>query len=343
MPLHEFGSRSMPLTTPIRELGLRIAGSHLEAIIQEFLGELERAGIRRLRPHFYLSNEWGVPFNTTAIAIPFYLARPDLTALHAQETGHVEGADRADILRYLRHEMGHVVNYGYRLYDQEEWVKQFGAITQPYVEEFRPEQFSQRFVLHLPGWYAQKHPDEDWSETFAVWMTPGRSWRAEYREWPEALAKLEYCDRIMAALAERDPVTTAVDLDEAVEDLPYSLEEYYRPSPPTDAMLPPGLDGSLRSIFEELGTPEDHTSRAPRRPASELVRKVERELVANVYRWTGQFPERTRVLLRHIAERCDRLQQVVPEDREAPAVVALTTLVTALAMNYVQRGSYMPH
>ena len=31
-------------------------------------------------------------------------------------------------------------------------------------------------VWHLPGWYAQKHPDEDWAETFAVWLTPGRDW-----------------------------------------------------------------------------------------------------------------------------------------------------------------------
>ena len=92
-----------------------------------------------------------MPFETVAIAIPFYLARPDLTALHAERTGLVEGFDRADILRYLRHEMGHVVNYAYRLYDQEEWVKQFGSITQPYAEEYRPEPFSRRYVRHLPG------------------------------------------------------------------------------------------------------------------------------------------------------------------------------------------------
>lgn len=64
----------------------------------------------------------------------------------------------ADILRYLRHEMGHVVNYAYRLYDDGAWVERFGAITQPYVEHYRPEPFSRRFVRHLPGWYAQKHP-----------------------------------------------------------------------------------------------------------------------------------------------------------------------------------------
>ena len=59
--------------------------------------------------------------------------------------------------------MGHVVNYAYRLYDDEEWVKLFGSMTQPYLEDYRPSPFSRRYVRHLPGWYAQKHPDEDWS------------------------------------------------------------------------------------------------------------------------------------------------------------------------------------
>src|SRR3954454_8730498 len=171
----------------LRDLGLQIAGTDLEPIIDEFRHELERVGVRKLRPHFYLSTEWGVPFDTIAIAIPFYLARPEPTALHAERTGFVEGVSRADILRYLRHEMGHVVNYGYKLYDDPEWVEHFGSITQPYEEEYRPEPFSRRFVRHLPGWYAQKHPDEDWADTFAVWITPGRDWRAEYAGWLTAL------------------------------------------------------------------------------------------------------------------------------------------------------------
>ena len=62
--------------------------------------------------------------------------------------------------------------------------------------------------------------------------------------------------------------------------------------------------------------------------------------MANVYRWTGHFPERTRDLLRHLAKRADELKQGYPEDRETDAVLALTTLVTALAMNHVHRGSY---
>ena len=328
-------------STPIRDLRLTIEGTRLEPILSEFMEEVRQAGITRVRPRFYLSTEWGVPFETVAIAIPFYLAHPDLTALHAERVGHVEGFDRADILRYLRHEMGHVINYAYRLYDHEEWVKQFGSITQPYFEEYRPEPFSRRYVRHLPGWYAQKHPDEDWSETFAVWMTPGMDWRAEYGGWPVAYGKLTYCSRIMGELRDRDPVVTSSELDEDVGDIEYSLDQYYGRS--TDALgdLPPGLDGGLRAIFEDLGS-SDGTSAGALRPAADLIRRLEPELMANIFRWTGHFPERSRALLRYLAERAAQLEQGYPAEREDSAIMALTTLVTGLAMNHVQRGSYLP-
>ena len=331
------------LSTPIRDLGLTIAGTPLEPVLAQFRQELEQSGIHRLRPHFYLSNEWGVPFDTISIAIPFYLARPDLTAVHAQRSGHLEGAGPVDLFRYLRHEMGHVVNYAYRLYDQEEWIQHFGSMTQPYVEDYRPEPFSRRFVRHLPGWYAQKHPDEDWAETFAVWMTPHSNWRATYAEWPEARAKLDYCDRTMTLLNQRDPEVTAAERDEDVSEMTGSLEDFYRElAGADDDPMPPGLDGALQAILEDFDQPEDPSSTAPRRPAEELLLRLERDLVANVYRWTGHFPEPTRRLVHHLAERARQLKQVYPADREATVALALTTLITSLAMNHVIRGSYFP-
>src|SRR5205085_1902859 len=89
-----------------------------------------------------------------------------------------------------------------------------GTPLEPVIAESRPEPFSRRFVMHLPGWYAQKHPDEDWAETFAVWMTPGSDWRKVYAAWPEALKKLDYCDSLMRELRDREPVVTDLYLDE---------------------------------------------------------------------------------------------------------------------------------
>jgi hypothetical protein len=64
--------------------------------------------------------------------------------------------------------------------------------------------------------------------------------------------------------------------------------------------------------------------------------------MANVFRWTGHFPERTRVLLRYLADRAGLLGQGYSGNREDSAIIAFTTLVTGLAMNHVQRGSYLP-
>jgi hypothetical protein len=323
---------------PIRDLGLTIAGTRLEPVIDEFRAELAAKGIRVV-PRFHLSTEWGVPFGTVVIGIPFYLAHPDLTALHGERVGHIEGFNRADILRYLRHEMGHVINYAYRLYDREDWVKLFGSITQPYREDYRPQPFSRRFVRHLPGWYAQKHPDEDWSETFAVWMTPSRDWRADYAQLPTALAKLEYCARTVAELGE--PLVTATELDEDVSGIHYSLEQYYQRYAADSEAGAAGLDGDLRAIFDDLQETDDASAKETR-PAAELIRRHERQLMAAVFRWTGHFPEKTRSLVRDLAKRAEALKQVYPLDAEREAVVAVTTLVTSLAMNFVHRGAYFP-
>lgn len=326
------------LQTPIKDLGLTIEGTRLEPVLKRFEAEIEATGLR-LKPRYYLSTEWGVPFGTVAIAIPFYLAHPDLTELHEERVGIVEGFNEADLLRYLRHEMGHVLNYAYRLYDREEWVNLFGSITQPYLEEFRPAPFSRRYVRHLPGWYAQKHPDEDWAETFAVWMTPGRDWRAEYAGWPTALAKLEYCDRLIAELRTRDPDVVVVEPDEDVQSVPYTVDQFYQRAAANNGEMPPGLAGALRAIFEDLGDapPNGHE----RKPAAALIRSMERELMANVYRWTGHFPEQTRGLVRHLADLAEALNQVYADHDEPRAMLAVTTLVTALAMNHVHRGSYL--
>src|SRR5262249_39520328 len=150
----------------------------------------------------------------------------------------------SELLRYLRHEMGHVVNYAYKLYDREEWVGLFGPMTQPYEDEYRPQPFSRNYVLHLPGWYAQKHPDEDWAETFAVWMTPRLDWRSAYADWPVARRKLEYCDRTLAELRDLEPVVTAVDTEWDVANLSESVADLYEGwAFPEREVQVPGIDG----------------------------------------------------------------------------------------------------
>jgi hypothetical protein len=234
------------------------------------------------------------------------------------------------------------VNYAYKLYDDEVWVKLFGSITQPYREDYRPQPFSRRFVRHLPGWYAQKHPDEDWAVTFAVWMTPGRDWRADYAQLPTALAKLEYCDRTMRAIAARDPLVTDAEHDEDVTGIRVSLKEFYSAIPQESGPATAGLDGDLRAIFDDLKAARVQGTAAETLPAGALIRRLERQLMADVFRWTGHFPEKTRTLVRDLAARAEALEQVYPADAERAAIVGVTTFVTSLAMNFVHRGAYFP-
>src|SRR5213076_2689685 len=99
---------------------------------------------------------------------------------------------------------------------------------------------------HLPGFYAQKHPDEDWAETFAVWMTPGRDWRADYAGRPVARGKLEYCDRVVREVAGTPPVLAAEAAaeDEEEDFFAATLADIY-PDAGAGAEELPGLDGAL--------------------------------------------------------------------------------------------------
>src|SRR5262249_8291136 len=149
--------------------------------------------------------------------------------------------------------------------------------------------------------------------------------------WTDALAKLTYCDRVMKEIVDKDPLQTDDELDEDVAEISYSLAQFYEElgEDEAGAQLPQGLDGALRAIFEDLSA----DGPADRRPASELIHRVERELTTNVFVWTGHFPERTRALVRHLADRADALELSYPESRDQAAVISLTTLVAALGMN----------
>ena len=194
------------LNTKISDLGLRLEGSPVEPYTRRLLKELEGRGIR-FRPEFYLTDVWGCPNKVPVIGIPFYLADPRLIRLEEEQAGEIE--DGREIMMYLRHEAGHAVNYAYRLWRKPGWRETFGAFSRPYPRTFRPDRASRAFVRHLDTrsygrMYAQRHPDEDFAETFAVWLTPRGRWRQRYRLWP-ALRKLNYVDGLMKGIRDETP------------------------------------------------------------------------------------------------------------------------------------------
>ena len=165
---------------------------------------------------------------------------------------------------YLRHEAGHAFNYAYRLHETPEWRELFGPFNRPYRDRYRPVPFDRHFVRHIEGWYAQKHPDEDFAETFAVWLTPGSRWRVRYRGWP-ALRKLRYVDRVARAVGDTEPPVRLASTDITVEEMHMTVEEFFRANqaevPPVDV----ALDNDLPDFFMPPGAADARRSARPGR------------------------------------------------------------------------------
>lgn len=215
--------------TPLNELDLEIANSSLEPLIKKVYDELEQTGIQ-FRPATYLSTDWGCPDDVPVIGIPFYLANETLWKIEKEKMGLGDKintlTDQGEILQILRHETGHAFNYAYRLHDLPGWQEIFGVYEKAYEDNFAPIAGSDRFVKHLEGWYAQKHPDEDFAETFAVAITPGFDWKKIYKG-TEAHAKLVYVTELMKEYQDKPVPAFESTLHEPIESIKTTLEEWY--------------------------------------------------------------------------------------------------------------------
>jgi hypothetical protein len=325
------GERDALLARRISELGLSIRGTLVEQLAEKLYDELAAKGLA-FRPPVYLSDQWGCPEGTPLIGVPFYLADPRL--LRIEEEMAVDVEQEGDIMRFLRHEAGHAFNYAYRLYDRPEWRRLFGPYSRPYRERYPVDPFSRDYVRHILGWYAQKHPDEDFAETFAVWLTPGLDWRTQYAGWP-ALAKLEYVDAVLREVADDRPDVPAPTSDDLpVEAMDYTIADHYRDTeeglPISDAAH---FDGDLRMIFATAAE-SPHGEGAAR-----FLERHRRELVSRIAYWTGESPITVRTFIDLLARRADALALRM-RGLEASTLIELTAFGTAVMTNYrYTRGS----
>ena len=317
----------------ISQLGLKLEGSPVERYVKRLYRELERKGLRHFRPPCYLTDEWGCPSGEPIIGIPFYLADPKLARLE-KEIDDLEGA--REIRMYLRREAGHAFNYAYKLYETTEWRELFGPFNRPYRDRYRPVPFDRNFVRHIEGWYAQKHPDEDFAETFAVWLTPRSRWRVRYRGWP-AMRKLRYVDRVAHALRDSEPPVRLASTDITVEEMNMTVEEFFRANQGEIAPVEVALENDLPDFFIRKGR-----RRQGIRPAWEMVREHRIPLINKIEYWTGVHRSVVRALVDSIADAAERLQLYVETRAEPTTLVELTTYATTLSMNYLTRGSFVP-
>jgi hypothetical protein len=319
------------LNKPIRDLGLSIDGSPLQRLVQQLYRELEQKGLMKFRPLCYLTDEWGCPSGEPVIGIPFYLANADLAHLE-KEMNDLE--DTQEVMMYLRHEAGHAFNYAYKLHRTPEWKQLFGPFRRPYHDNYRPIPFSRNFVRHLAGWYAQKHPDEDFAETFAVWLTPRSAWRKRYRGWG-AMAKLQYMNRIARKLGNADPVRRRGQTDITVDEMDATVAEFYQRTNDDVPLADLALDTDLRDIFDTS------KRRKTAKPAREFLHTQRKAVVDKVAYWTGAQRPLIKKLIEVIEKRIDELGLFADSAREPEHLIQITVYVTALAMNYMARGKFV--
>jgi hypothetical protein len=317
--------RASLLGRRISELGLEIRGTRVAALVDELYAELAEREIA-FRPPVYLSDQWGCPDGTPLIGVPFYLADARLERIEAEHAGSVESD--AEAMRYLRHEAGHAVNYAFRVYERPDFAEMFGDYGRPYAERYAADPMSRSYVRHILGWYAQKHPDEDFAETFAVWLTPDLDWRSAYEGW-DALRKLEWMDAIMREVSRLSPAVPAPTEDDLpVEMMHWTVGEHYESG---EESLPLGdgrqFDSDLLRVFVR---PADASMGET---AVHFLMHHEGELVTRIAYWTGESPAVVRSLLRALRERASVLDLRVAS-LEAATLIELTAFGTAVMMHW---------
>jgi hypothetical protein len=340
--LNNLETKLMEMNRPLNTLNLKIEGSILEKLIRRIFFELKMKKIL-FRPKFYLTDTWGCPDKVPAIGIPFYYADPVLSEIEDELRGEVE--DAHELLMTLRHETGHAINYAYRLYESDAWKEVFGNFSEPYRDFFLPNPRSRDFVRHLYQQvgpfagriYAQKHPDEDFAETFAVWLTPQSNWRQKYRHWG-ALRKLKLVDGLMKEIGGRKPLVTNGGLFHPISELDLTLLEYYRKNEERYRAKAQGyVDDVLLEIFSSNGKGEKRIS------AGGFIERNREILVNTISHRTGEKNASVEPLIDKLIVRAKELDLNLSPRRQARRLIEVTALATTLVMNYVHEGKFMVH
>ena len=167
--VREVGQQKL-LTTRICDLDLRPEGTLAECV-EQVIGELRNKGITFVPAYYLGDDDFWTADRAVSVNVPWYLANPSLWGL---VNDHLFEYTREEVLMYLRHEAGHAIDYAFELWRRRDWTQTFGDFRRPYRDVYNPNPWSRDYVryLHRAGMYhyAQKHPDEDWAETFAVWL-----------------------------------------------------------------------------------------------------------------------------------------------------------------------------
>jgi hypothetical protein len=303
------------------DLRLDIIGTPLEDRVARLYRELEARSLAFI-PHVWLGEEWFTPDDVGGFGIPFYLADPRLMKLERAQMLEVEGASESECMRLLRHEAGHALDNAYELHARRGYREVFGSFHAPYPGFYRPRPNSRDYVLHLDAWYAQAHPAEDFAETFAVWLTSGTKWKRQYAEWPRALRKLKYVDRLMQELDGKAPPSRSQRKVDPLSRLKKTLREHYQEKRAHYVIVAPR---SYERMLHRLFSNEPRYRSYP--DAAQFLRHRRRDISQVVVRGTGAHRYTINHIMKQIIVRCRqlKLRLTMPEKQTTYLTIATVT------------------
>jgi hypothetical protein len=321
------------LEKKISQLKLKLEDTKLQPLIRQLYDELSQKGLA-FHPPCHIGDEWFVPVGVSAIFIPFFLAHDRLRQLERKIIFEVEGETPEAFMKLVRHEAAHAYAHAYPFVRKRKWQQVFGKSSNEETPSFyRPRPHSRSFVVHLDDWYAQSHPDEDFAETFAVWLTPGLDWRERYQGWP-ALRKLEYVDELMRSLAGRPPLSVQEYRVADYDCLNIKLKTYYaKKRKEYEHSFPDFYDKDLRQLF-------DASLEEPGRvPASAYLHRHRRDIENAVCTWTNENKYRVNRLLARLIDRCDHLGLKI-KSYDPKQNLQVSAYITTLVMNHLFTGKF---
>jgi hypothetical protein len=199
----------------------------------------------------------------------------------------------------------------------------------PHRYVMRP--YSKQFVVHLKGNYAQAHPDEDFAETFAVWLTPGLDWRKKYAGWG-ALRKLEYVDHLMASIATRPPDVTGGPRYFAAAKTRATLGTYYRNK---RRVFGEGYLGFYDPLLLKLFAAQRPHPGATR--ADRFITQHRKQLVHTIAEWSRLPKYPVQELIARLAQRSREMKLFV---RNEPAATLFSLGVCLTAQLLAEQTDY---
>ncbi len=318
----------------IKDLELDLNTSDLAARIGFVFDELETKGLK-FRPLVYLGDEWFSPEGVSAVSIPFFLSHPRLRALEKKIMFDIEGETAREFSLFLRHEIGHSFDHAFKVSRRKKWREIFGSPHKEYhPETYRPRPYSRNYVLNLPRWYAQAHPDEDFAETFAVWLDPNSNWQTVYKSWG-AIKKLEYIDELAKEFSNAEIAKPRGRMMSDAKYLESTLKHYYdRKKKSLEEDYPDFFDRDLLRIFSVKSSENIKSEKAV-----SFMKRNRKQILKAISHWTGERKFTVEEVLSRLTKRCKELNLVLVGE-EHNALIELSAFVSSLVANYLFTGHF---